>query len=423
MIEALTVPAGGCDCPEQVRGLIPVDKAIDRVHAMIPAKRAADLAGLAEAAGRTLSRDVCAPRSMPFFDNSAMDGFAVRASDLVGEGPWMLPVIGPVAAGDTSRLPVPVGPVAVRIFTGAPVPVGFDAVVMQEDVGVDADRACILEKPRKGQNIRLAGEDVQRGAMLVRAGTRLDARHIGLLAASGHCAVNVVCKPRVGVFSTGDELLEAGHVLTKGQIYDANRPLLLSLAVQAGAEVTDLGNVSDTLEGTIDFFNAINGKYDLVISSGAVSVGGHDYIKPALERSGGEVAFWRVAMKPGKPVMFGRLRETIVAGLPGNSLAAYIGFKLFVEGMITALSGQEVQPIRMSAAVAGFEWTRRTGRTEYFPVRVIRTNDCQLPVLERLCRGGSASLFPLCQADGIGVVDAEASHISAGTCLNWHPIT
>jgi len=295
---------------------------------------------------------------------------------------------------------------------------------MQEDVGVDADHAVFRSRPKTGQNVRQQGEDIPRGALLVEAGTRLGSRHIGLLAANGYSAINAYRRPRVGVFSTGDEIVEAGQSTAFGQIFDANRPMLVRLAQQAGADVTDLGIIGDTLDETASCFAGMAGCFDLIVSSGAVSVGGHDFIKPALEKAGGEVAFWQVAMKPGKPVMFGKIGEAIVAGLPGNSLAAYVGFKLFVDGMVARLSGL-LGPAHLTTtpAFAGFDWTRWPGRTEYFPVKRVGTDEFGVPIVERLGRGGSASLAPLCQADGIAVVAADVDTVAQGDMLRWHVLS
>lgn len=414
----------GCDDPAQANSRMSVHEAISKAHALAQKPGEFDLIGLASAGNRTLSKDLHAPAPMPFFNNSAMDGFAVRTSCFTGMGPWKLPVVGPLAAGSPSSLAVPETPVAVRIFTGAPVPAGFDAVVMQEDVGADADHAVFMSRPNTGQNVRQQGEDIKRGAVLVRAGIRLGSRHIGLLAANGYSAVNAFRRPRVGVFSTGDEIVEAGQSGSSGQIFDANRPMLIRLAQQAGADVADLGIIGDTLDETTSCFTGMAGKFDLIVSSGAVSVGGHDFIKPGLEKAGGEVAFWQVAMKPGKPIMFGKIGEAIVAGLPGNSLAAYVGFKLFVEGIVARLSGRH-EPVHLTTtpAISGFDWNRWPGRTEYFPVKRVGTDKFGAPVIERLGRGGSASLAPLCQADGIAVVAADIGTVAKGDMLSWHDLS
>ncbi|MEO9875596.1 MAG: gephyrin-like molybdotransferase Glp [Anderseniella sp.] len=414
----------GCDDPVQVKSRMSVHDAVCRAHALVRKPVEFDLIELSCAGNRTLSKDLHAPAPMPFFNNSAMDGFAVRTSCFAGNGPWKLPVIGPLAAGSQPIPSVPETPVAVRIFTGAPVPEGFDAVVMQEDVGMDASQAVFVRKPVAGQNVRQQGEDIKRGTLLVRAGTRLGSRHVGLLAANGYSAVNAYRRPRVGVFSTGDEIIKAGQSMSFGQLFDANRPMLIRLASQAGADVTDLGIIGDTLDETAACFAGLAGKFDLIVSSGAVSVGGHDFIKPALEKAGGEVAFWQVAMKPGKPVMFGKIGEAIVAGLPGNSLAAYVGFKLFVDGMVARLSGCQ-GPVHLATtpAIAGFDWNRWPGRTEYFPVKRTGTDKFGAPVMERLGRGGSASLAPLCLADGIAVVAADIDTVKTGDMLSWHDLS
>lgn len=424
MVDLAGLAECGCDDPVQAKSRMSVHEAVLRAHALAQKPRGFELVDLNSAGNRTLSKDLHAPAPMPFFNNSAMDGFAVATPCFTGDAPWKLPVVGPLAAGSHSTLAVPDTPVAVRIFTGAPVPEGFDAVVMQEDVGVDVSHAVFIRKPKTGQNVRQQGEDIKRGALLVRAGTCLGSRHIGLLAANGYSAVNVCPRPKVGVFSTGDEIVEAGRSVSFGQMFDANRPMLIRLARQAGADVTDLGIIGDTLDETTSCFSDMAGKFDLIVSSGAVSVGGHDFIKPALENAGGEVAFWQIAMKPGKPIMFGKIGDAVVAGLPGNSLAAYIGFKLFVEGMVAKLSGRhDPAHLTTTPAIAGFDWSRWPGRTEYFPVKRTGTDKFGAPVIERLGRGGSASLAPLCQADGIAVIAADIDSVAKGDMLSWHDLS
>ncbi len=419
---AETLAHAGCDCTasDASRHLMPVDEAIDRALGMVSRLGATELVPLADAVGRVLARDLHAPRPMPFFDNSAMDGFAVRTSDFAGAGPWLLPAAGPFAAGDCLPPAIPQGPVAVRIFTGAPVPEGFDAVVMQEYVETSGLLARFTLKPRPGQNVRRAGEDVERGVVLVPAGARLEPRHAGLLAANGYAAINVVRRPRIGIFSTGDELAETGSRLAGAQLFDANRPLLLGLAAAAGAQVEDLGIVRDDLVETAHFFRRHLGRFDLLISSGAVSMGGKDFVQPAFESAGGAVDFWKVAMKPGKPVMFGHGEGTVFTGLPGNSFAAFVGFKLFLEGMISRLQGSPVRGFAMQTGIADFNWTRSIGRTEFFPVRFNGPDSHDTPRLVRLGHGGSASLHPLGQSDGIAMVEAQTGNIRRGDGLRWH---
>jgi molybdopterin molybdotransferase len=241
-----------------------------------------------------------------------------------------------------------------------------------------------------------------------------------LLAANGYAAINVMRRPRIGIFSTGDELAESGCKLSSAQLFDANRPLLLGLAIATGAQVEDLGIVRDDLVATVHFFRQHLGRYDMLISSGAVSVGGKDFVKQAFESNGGKVDFWKVAMKPGKPVVFGHFDGTVFAGLPGNSFAVFVSFKLFLEGMVARLQGQSPVPFANASGIADFDWTRSTGRTEYFPVSICDGGGQGMCRLRRLGHGGSASLYPVSMADGVAVVSAELETIKPGDELLLH---
>ena len=420
MAENLALAGCGCDIERTHKRLLPVSEAVSLAHELVQPLAGTELVTLAGAVGRVLARDLHAPRPMPFFDNSAMDGYAVRTRDFSGNGPWCLPVAGPFAAGDVTPPSIPQGPVTVRIFTGAPVPEGFDAVVMQEYVEANDAMACFTLEPRPGQNVRRSGEDLKRGTVLVKAGTRVEPRHVGLLAANGYAAINVIRRPRIGIFSTGDELAESGCELSSAQLFDANRPLLLGLAEAAGAQVEDLGIVGDDLSATTRFFRQRLGRYDMLISSGAASVGGKDFVKQAFESAGGKMDFWKVAMKPGKPVIFGHGNGTVFAGLPGNSFAAFVGFKLFLEGMIERLQGRTPVPFANSTGIADFHWTRSTGRTEYVAVSICDGDGQAMCRLSRLGHGGSASLYPVAQADGVAVVSAALETVKPGDELPLH---
>lgn len=420
-----SVARTGCGCDSLVTGhpLLPIEAAIDRAYGLVGRLGRTELVAIDDALGRTLARDLRAPNQMPFFDNAAMDGYAVQTCHFQGDGPWHLPAATLVAAGCSQAPEIAGSAVAVRIFTGAPVPSGFDAVVMQEHVDADGLQVRFAMRPRAGQNVRRTGEDIARGMLLVAAGTRLEPRHVGLLAANGYIAINVLARPRIGIFSTGDELVEPGKELGPAQLFDANRALLVSLARISGAEVMDLGIVRDDLVATVDFFERHLGRHDMLVSSGAVSVGGKDFVKPAFERAGGTVDFWRVAMKPGKPVMFGRAGGTVFAGLPGNSFAAYMGYRLFIEGMIARMHGLPVTGFEMQTGIADFDWTRSTGRTEYFPVRLKEVDAQGNARLVRLGHGGSASLYSLGQSDGVAMVAAQTGRVSQGETLLWHRFT
>ena len=306
---------------------------------------------------------------------------------------------------------------AVRIFTGAPLPEGYDAVVVQEDCVRTGDIISFERRPALGENVRRAGSDLARGTVLVPAGTRIAPRHVGLLAASGYSAINVTSRPRIALLSTGDELAEAGEKLSQGQVYDANRPMLLAMLQEAGAVVEDAGTLPDTPERTAARFTELAGQFDAVISTGAVSVGDHDHVKTSFRHAGGSILQWRVAMKPGKPVVFGRLGAMAFIGLPGNPYAAYVGAGLFVLPLVRSLSGAPSRPFAPLQAVAGFEMRKKPGRAEFLPVRLAGTDPSGLPVVEALRQTSSATLFPLSKADGIVILPAETEATGPGERL------
>lgn len=408
---------GGCSCDtvSDAAPMMCVTDAVDRAVAQVTPLVHTVSVPLNDAPGRTVAKAVRAAEAMPFFDNSAMDGFALRLADL--QGRCCLPVAGTVAAGDAPRA-LPAG-AALRIFTGAPLPSGADTVVMIEACLDKTHKVHVERLPDLGANIRRAGSDQQAGQELVAAGVRIAPHHIGLLAANGIDAITVVRRPRVAVFSTGDELCRG--VRGAGQTHDANRPMLMALARQAGAEVTDLGILPDDVGATAAALADAGSNYDLVLSSGAVSMGGKDHIRDALVAAGGRVHGWRVALKPGKPVMFGTLGASILTGLPGNPFAAHVGFHVFVLPQIARLLGAHPASFAPVSAVAGFEWSRKAGRAEVFPVRLAGQTETGLPVLERLGHSVSATLLPLSVADGLAFVPAETSRIKTGAPLLWRP--
>lgn len=404
----------GCDSGRDQITLTPVEKAVEIAVGMVQPLTAVEDVAVHKARGRVLARSLRTGRPMPLFDNSAMDGFAVALSDFPGEGHWLLPVAGTIAAGAAAS--VLTAGTALRIFTGAPVPAGCDAVVMQEKCDDRGDAVLIHVRPRSGDNIRRAGEDIASGDLLVSEGTMLDGRHVGLLAGNGHGRIPAIRRPRIAVLSTGDELGEEG-----AGIHDANRPMLLALCEGLGAETTDLGICPDDMERMTEIFCASAGRFDLIVTSGAASVGGRDFVRPALLAAGGTVEAWRVALKPGKPVFFGRLAGTLVTGLPGNPLSAYVGFQLFVTRQIGAMLGLGDRRANLETAVAGFEWVRKPGRTEYLPAKLVDRNERGLPIVEPPGHGSSATLVPLSLADGVVVLAAHSTHVARGDVVEWIP--
>ncbi|WP_136440715.1 gephyrin-like molybdotransferase Glp [Pacificoceanicola onchidii] len=406
---------GNCGCDSLKQRFMPLNAAITVALEQVRPVRETETRLLQECTGRVAAAPALASRAMPLFDNSAMDGFALASADCARA--LSLPISGTVAAGDGPTQLTP--GTAMRIYTGAPIPEGADTVVMAEHCDASDGHVTLHNAPAPGDNIRRAGSDMAAGATLLRAGQRMGSRHIGLLAANGIGQCSVHRRVRVGVLSTGDELAQGA--LNPGQIHDANRPMLLTLAAQAGAEVTDLGVLPDDLKQTATALAKIRDRFDLVLSTGAVSIGGRDHIRAALHAAGGTLGGWRVAIKPGKPVAFGRLGSTVFTGLPGNPFAAYVGFHLFAGPQIACLSGAPYRPFARRPARAAFDWQRKPGRAEVFPAKLKGFDAQGVAKLERLGAGVSATLFPLADADGLAIVPAETAHVAPGDRLQWHP--
>ncbi|SEL39106.1 molybdopterin molybdotransferase [Roseovarius nanhaiticus] len=407
----------GCDCDQLAarQTLLSHTDAVQVALAQVQPITQFETVDLAAAQGRIAAQSINADEAMPSFDNSAMDGFALRLGDLAGR--CCLPVAGTVAAGDAPR-DLPPGD-ALRIYTGAPLPRGADAVVMIEACVDKGHKVHIETPPAPGANIRRAGSDQGAGQMLLAAGTRIAPHHVGLLAANGVRGITVTRRPRVALFSTGDEVTDGD--CAPGHIKDANRPMLSALLAQDGAEVHDLGILPDDAAATEAAFRALGGAYDLIVTTGAVSMGGRDHIRAALCAAGGQIEAWRVALKPGKPVMFGSLNGAAVTGLPGNPMAVHVGYHMFLRPQLARLTGAAPQPFAEMPARADFDWQRKPGRAEVFPVCLIRHDADGLPVLRRLGQGVSATLLPLAQADGMAIVAADCASVAPGDMLHWHP--
>ncbi len=331
-----------------------------------------------DADGRVLAQDCTSALHVPPQDNSSMDGYAVRCADVAAAGgvlPMTLPVSQRIAAGSAGG-PLAHG-TAARIFTGAPVPVGADAILMQEDceaitTAEGGVAVRINAVPQPGQWIRRAGEDIARGTVVLAAGTRLSPAELGLAASMGLHQLQVARRPRVALFSTGDELVMPGDVppeqMPPGAIYNSNRFFLRAMLLRLGCEVTDFGIVPDRRDATIAALREASAAHDLILTSGGVSVGEEDHIKPAVE-SLGRLDLWQIAMKPGKPFAYGTVGQAHFMGLPGNPVSSFVTFGLLVRPFVLRLQGvSDVAPKKI-AATARFDWPRADKRREFLRVR------------------------------------------------------
>lgn len=411
---ALSADPAAVDAPRA--DLASIEETRARALALAAPVAGGDSVGLEDAKGRTADRDIAAPRCLPLFDHAAVDGYALGA--VAACGTYRL--VGRCAAGTPAGVSRLRAGEAARIFTGAPVPCGTVAVAMQEHVRRAGEHLRLARDVAPGENIRRAGEDVAEGAPLITAGTRLDARHIALLAAAGLAAVAVRRRVRIALFSTGTELCEPGGDPAAGAIFDSNRAMLRALLADPALAVSDLGILPDDRPGLVRALRSAAESHDLLLSSGGVSVGEEDHFRPALRAAGGTVAAWQMAVKPGKPIAVGMLRDAVLIGLPGNPVAAFVDYMLIARPVIRVLAGMAPASLRAEAAVAGFAWQRKPGRTEFFPAAVAGRDDTGVPVLDRLGTGGSARLRPLAEADGLAAVEADLDTVRPGTRLSWH---
>ena len=339
-----------------------------------------------DADGRVLAQDLTASLNVPANDNSAMDGYAVRAVDCVDAG-TALQVSQRIPAGISTSGLKPLAPFsAARIFTGAPIPPGADAVVMQEDcTAIEGDSGAgssagsssgayvrVRVAPAPGQHIRRGGEDVAAGDVVLPAGARLGPASLGLAASIGFDQLQVARRVRVALFSTGDELVMPGDVLPQdmlsGAIYNSNRFFLRTLLQRLGCEVTDMGIVPDRLDVTIKALKTASTRHDLILTSGGVSVGEEDHIKPAV-RALGELNLWQIAIKPGKPFAYGKVNAAHFIGLPGNPVSSFVTFLLLVRPFILKLQGATNLATKSIAATAHFTWAKADKRREFLRVR------------------------------------------------------
>ncbi|MHA6161077.1 molybdopterin molybdotransferase MoeA [Pseudomonas sichuanensis] len=345
---------------------MPVEEALERLLALAEAAPIGDTeaVALADAEGRVLASELVAGLDLPPWPNSAMDGYALRLADWQGEA---LPVSQRIFAG---HAPQPLQPgTCARIFTGAPLPEGADCVEMQENAEVLEDgRVRFLEPLAVDQNVRPKGQETRAGEQVMSAGTRLGPIQLGLAATLGFARLDVVRRPRVAVLSTGDELVEPGLPLGPGQIYNSNRRLLVSWLQRLGCEVVDAGILADDLERTRQCLAGL-GNVDLILSTGGVSVGEADYLGLAL-REAGELALWKLAIKPGKPLTFGHYQGVPVIGLPGNPASTLVTFGLLARPYLLRRQGvANVAPLRFSVP-AGFDWPKPGNRREYLRARI-----------------------------------------------------
>ncbi|GCA49462.1 molybdopterin molybdenumtransferase [Sinorhizobium sp. KGO-5] len=376
---------------------------------------------LLSASGRILARPVFAGYDLPRFDHSAMDGYAVRCADFTGAGPWTLSVVRSLVAGDNTMGVAAKPGTAMAIYTGASVPSGYDAVVIAERCLRSGNSVVTSYRPRAGENIRVAGEDLAAGSRAVDCGAMISTHVAAMLAALGMARVDVLRRIRVALVTNGTELRQLGEPLDNGQIYDSNRYLARSMLSLPWIEVSDAGTVRDRLDELSAALFELSLTHDVVVSTGGMSHGGADFVRAALVACGASLGVLKVAMRPGKPVTIGRLGAAMFIGLPGNPMAAAIALRQIAMPAIRATSGLDWFEPLWFPATSGFTYCKRQGRTEFVPVSVVGRDDHDIPVLNILGRGSSGSLSPLARADGIAVLPSEVSEVRQGMRLRYEP--
>ncbi len=392
---------------------MPVEKAREHIRAFLSPVTTVERLSIRATLGRVLAEDVISPVNVPQHDNSAMDGYAVRFADLKSDAESTLKIVGASFAGKPYQGTLAAGQ-AVRIMTGAVIPAGADSVVQQERARASADQVSVMPLPKKGTNTRSAGEDLRAGEAALKRGQPIRPAEIGMMASLGIGEVAVYRKLRVAFFSTGDELVAVGTPLGPGQIYDSNRYTIYGLLVRLGCEVLDMGVIRDTPEDVEQAFKDAAQSADVVITSGGVSVGEADYVKQVLDRLG-EVRFWKIAMKPGRPLAYGKIGDAHFFGLPGNPVAVMVTFYQFVRDALLHLQGQtRTIPLPTQKVVCTSAIKKAPGRTEFQRGILSRDTTGQWSV-RTTGDQGSGILSSMSQANCFIILPTDQGNVPAGS--------
>lgn len=397
---------------------ISVEEALRHIEQDLQTIHGEEQLAIRSALERVLAENVLSKINVPPYQNSAMDGYALRGAELPTEGKAQFTVVATSLAGQPCSQMIEAGQCA-RIFTGAVMPNGTDTVIMQEQVERQDDVITINTGHKPGQNVRAMGEDIAIGQIVLEAGKRLLPADIGLLASLGIPEVKVKRRLRVAFFSTGDELCSVGEVLQPGQIYDSNRYTLHGMLTRLGVDIIDMGVVRDTPKEVENAFLSASSNNDAIITSGGVSVGEADYVTDTLRRLG-EVNFWKVAMKPGKPLTFGKIQQAVFFGLPGNPVSAMVTFYQFVQPALRRMMGQDsVIPVRVNVPCTT-PLKKHPGRME-FQRGILETDEQGHLVVRSTGKQGSGILSSMSQANCFIILPVECSHVEAGSQVLVEP--
>jgi molybdopterin molybdotransferase len=415
------------DCFAHGGPMMTTAEALARIGDIAAAVTDSETVPLAAAAGRILAADVTAEGQVPPHDNSAVDGYAVYFDDLHSDGETRLPVTGRITAGHPLDRPARRGE-ALRIFTGAAMPPGDDGdgpegrpdtIMMQEDCREDGGDVIIMPGIKRGSNRRSAGEDIAAGSTILTRGRRLKPADVGLAASAGRATLDVYKPLRAAVFSTGDELREPGDDLVPGAIYDANRYALSALLDALGCAVTDLGILPDDLATVRDALGAAAANHDVLFTSGGVSVGDEDHVKAAVEAQG-SLHFWRLAIKPGRPLALGQIAQVPFVGLPGNPAAAMVTFMRFARPLVLRLAGAtEVEPV-LYRVRADFDHKKKLDRREWVRARLAPLAGGGLAAV-KFSREGAGILSSLVDSDGLVELPEDMTELAKGTMVDFLP--
>ncbi len=397
--------------------LRPLDETAALIASRLSAVDESETVPLTLADGRVLARDLVAPLPLPPFTNSAVDGYALGGDDLPRDAEKTFAVVDRIQAGMSPHQVVTPGQVA-RIFTGAQMPEGADTVFMQEDVRIDETGRIVLPPGlKRGANVRPAGEDIQMGEAVLPAGQRIRPQDVALAAALGLTGLEVRRRVRVAVFSTGDEIVPPGSHRGPAQLFDSNRFMLMAMLTRLGCEITDLGILADDSELIADRLSEAASAHDLILTSGGVSTGEADCVRAGIERVG-TLVFWRVAIKPGRPVAMGVIKGTPLIGLPGNPVASFVTFAHIARVAILALAGARPQPSISTPLRAAFSYRKKEGRREYVRVSLRNAGDGSVEAV-KFPREGAGLLSSLVATDGLVELGEEVTRVEPGQTVQF----